>query len=81
MYGTNPVSGAGLFTIFPAIVESAVTAGAGYAMGATVLNVGYAHTFSRSQTAASPHMVATEYANSISRLGEDTFAFGLGWRF
>jgi long-subunit fatty acid transport protein len=81
IYGTNPVSSDGLFTIFPAIVQSAGTVGAGYQVGRTLVNATYAHTFTRSQTAASPHLVATEYANSTSQLGEDTFSFGLGWRF
>lgn len=81
IYGTNPVSSAGLFTIFPAIVQSAATLGTGYQVGRTLLNLTYAHTFTRSQTAGAPHMVATEYANSTSRLGENTVSFGLGWRF
>jgi long-subunit fatty acid transport protein len=81
IYGTSPVCNEGLFTIFPAIVQSAATLGAGYQVGHTIVNLTYAHTFSRSQTAGSPHMVAAEYANSTSRLGENTFSFGLGWRF
>jgi long-subunit fatty acid transport protein len=81
IYGTNPVSSAGLFTIFPAIVQSAATLGAGYQIGRTVVNLTYAHTFTHEQTASSPHLVASEYANSCSHLGETTFSLGLGWRF
>jgi long-chain fatty acid transport protein len=81
IYGTNPVSSAGLFTIFPAIVQSAATLGAGYQVGHTLVNLTYAHTFTHSQTASATHIVAAEYANSTSRLGEDTFSFGLGWHF
>jgi long-subunit fatty acid transport protein len=81
IYGTNPVSAGGLFTVFPAIVQSAATLGAGYRLGGTTVNVAYAHTFNNSQTAASPHMVAAEYANSTSSLAENTFSFALSWRF
>jgi long-subunit fatty acid transport protein len=81
IYGSNPVSSEGLFAIFPAIVQSAVTLGGGYQIGPTMLNVTYAHTFNNKQTASSPHMVATEYANSTSHLKENTISLGLGWRF
>ena len=80
-YGTNPVSSGGLFTIFPAIAQSTGTVGASYRFGNTIVDLTYAHTFTNSQTASSPHMVATEYANSTSHLEEDTFSVGLGWHF
>ena len=70
-----------LFTVFPAIVQSAATVGAGWQVGATTLNITYAHTFARSQTASSVSGVAAEYANSTSRLGENTVSVGLGWHF
>jgi long-subunit fatty acid transport protein len=81
MYGTNPVQSEYIFTIFPAIVRSAATLGAGYQVGRTTVNLTYAHTFTQSQTASGTSGVASEYANSTSRLGEDTFSFGLGWHF
>jgi long-chain fatty acid transport protein len=81
IYGTNPVAANGLFTIFPAIVQSAATLGAGYEFGRTTVNAAYAHTFANRQTAGSPHLVATEYANSTSVLAENTFSFALAWRF
>lgn len=81
IYNTDPVSSRGLFTVFPAIVQGAGTVGLGYTLGATVIDVTYAHTFTATQTAASPHMVAAEYAGSTSRLSENTFSFGIGWRF
>jgi long-subunit fatty acid transport protein len=81
LYGSNPVSSAYLFTIFPAIVQSAATLGAGYQLGPTTVNISYAHTFAQTQTASLTSGVAAEYANSTSRLGENTLSFGLGWRF
>jgi long-subunit fatty acid transport protein len=81
IYGTNPVSSEYLFTIFPAIVQSAATVGAGYQLGATTVNLTYAHTFLRTQTASTTSGVAAEYANSTSRLAENTLSLGLGWRF
>ena len=75
------MSSEGLFTIFPAIVQSAATLGAGYQVGRTVVNLTYARTFTREQTAAASHIVASEYANSRSHMGESTFSFGLGWKF
>jgi len=81
IHGTNPVQSDYLFTVFPAIVQSAATLGAGYQVGRTVVNLTYAHTFAQSQTAAATHEVAAEYANSTSRLAENTFAFGIAWRF
>jgi hypothetical protein len=55
--------------------------GAGYQVGRTTVNLTYAHTFTHSQTAGAISGVAAEYANSTSRLAENTFSFGLGWRF
>lgn len=81
IYNTDPVSSRALFTVFPAIVQSAGTVGFGYALGATTIDLTYAHTFTATQTASSPHMVANEYAGSTSRLREDTFSLGFGWRF
>jgi len=81
IYGSNPVSSEYLFTVFPAIVQSAATVGFGYQVGATTVNVTYAHAFARTQTASATSGVAAEYANSTSRLGENTLSFGLGWRF
>lgn len=81
IYNTDPVSNRGLFTVFPAITRGAGTVGLGYVLGATVIDVTYAHTFTATQTADSPHMVASEYAGSTSRLSENTFSLGLGWRF
>jgi long-subunit fatty acid transport protein len=81
LYGSNPVSSEYLFTIFPAIVRSAATVGAGYQLGATTVNLTYAHTFAHAQTASLTSGVAAEYANNTSRLGENTLSFGLGWRF
>lgn len=81
IYNTNPVESAGLFTIFPAIAQSAVTVGAGYQLGATTLHLTYAHTFANEQRAGTPHIVAAEYAGSTSRLGERTVSAGASWRF
>jgi long-subunit fatty acid transport protein len=81
LYGSNPVSSEYLFTIFPAIVRNAATVGAGYQLGSTTVNLTYAHTFAHAQTASLTSGVAAEYANSTSRLGENTLSFGLGWRF
>ena len=81
IYGSNPVSSEYLFTVFPAIVQSAATVGFGYQVGATAVSVTYAHAFARAQTAGATSGVAAEYANSTSRLGENTLSVGLGWRF
>ncbi|HTH63513.1 MAG TPA: outer membrane protein transport protein [Gemmatimonadales bacterium] len=81
IYGSNPVSSEYLFTVFPAIVQSAATVGFGYQVGATAVSVTYAHAFARAQTAGATSGVAAEYANSTSRLGENTLSVGLGWHF
>ena len=81
IYGTNPVESGYIFTIFPAIVRSAATVGGGYHIGRATANLTYAHTFAQSLTAGAISGVAAEYANSTSRLTEDTFSFGIGWRF
>lgn len=81
IYGANPVSSQGLFTIFPAIVQTAATAGLAYQVGRTTLHLTYAHTFANTEQAASPHIVAQEYANSTSTLSQNTFSFGASWRF
>jgi long-subunit fatty acid transport protein len=79
--GTNPVPENTLFTIFPAIVQNAVTGGVAYDLGRMALSLSYAHTFRASQTGAATNLVATEYQNAVSKLAEDTFAAGLTWRF
>ena len=81
MYGTNPVPSNTLFTIFPAVAEGAVTAGLGFRLGATTLDLSYAHTFANAVTGASPSLVAQEYAGARSSLGEDQLSAGLSWRF
>jgi len=81
MYGTNPVPSNTLFTIFPAVAEFALTAGVGIHVGATTVDLSYAHTFANSETGATPSLVAQEYAGAASRLGEDQLSLGLGWRF
>jgi long-subunit fatty acid transport protein len=81
IYNTNPVANEGLFTIFPAIVTNSVTLGAGYQVGRTMFNLTYAHTLDNDEQAGTPHLVATEYAGSTSRLGERTFSAGASWRF
>ena len=81
MYGTNPVPTNTLFTIFPAVAEAAVTAGLGFRMGNTMLDLSYAHTFANAVTGATPSLVAQEYAGAQSRLGEDQLSAGLSWRF
>jgi long-subunit fatty acid transport protein len=81
MYNSNPVPSSTLFTIFPAVAQTTVTAGVGYRMGATTLDLGYAHTFTAEQTGATPNLVAQEYAGGQSRLGEDQLSAGITWRF
>jgi long-chain fatty acid transport protein len=81
MYNSNPVPSNTLFTIFPAVAQAAVTAGVGYRMGNTTLDLGYAHTFAHEQTGATPSLVAQEYAGAVSSLGEDQLSAGLSWRF
>ena len=81
MYGSNPVPGSTLFTIFPAVAEAAVTLGVGYHMGNATLDLGYAHTFTSKQTGATPSLVAQEYAGAQSSLGEDQLSAGIAWRF
>ena len=81
IYGTNPVPSGYIFTIFPAIVRGAGTLGASYRLGRTTVDLTYAHTFAQSLTAGATSGVASEYANSTSRLAENTVSFGLGLRF
>lgn len=80
IYGSDPVSSQGLFTIFPAIVQSAATLGAGWQVGRTSINLSYAYAFDHGQVASAQHIVASEYANSRSHLGESTVSLGLGWK-
>jgi long-chain fatty acid transport protein len=80
MYGTNPVPDNTLFTIFPAVVETALSGGLAYRAGSVTASLTYAHALRRGQTAATPHMVACEYEGSTSRLAEDMIAVGLTWR-
>lgn len=80
MYGSNPVPDNTLFTIFPAIVETAVSGGLAYRYGPVTTSLTYARTFRHGQTAAAQHMVAQEYQGSISRLSENMIAVGLTWR-
>jgi len=81
MYNSNPVPSSTLFTIFPAVARTALTVGVRYRMGITTLDVGYAHTFTSTQTGATPSLVAQEYAGATSQLGEDQLSAGLSWRF
>jgi long-chain fatty acid transport protein len=81
IYGSNPVPGNTLFTIFPAVAEAAATVGVGYRMGNATLDIGYAHTFTSTQTGATPSLVAQEYAGAASSLGEDQLSAGIAWRF
>ena len=64
-----------------AIVRGAGTLGASYRLGRTTVDLTYAHTFAQSLTAGATSGVASEYANSTSRLAENTVSFGLGLRF
>lgn len=81
LYGSNPVPSNTLFTIFPAVAQAAGTIGAEYRLGRAAVDLAYAHTFANEQTAAATHLVAQEYASSVSRLGEDQFSAGVVWRF
>jgi len=81
MYNSDPVPSSTLFTIFPAVAQTAVTVGVGYRMGITTLDLGYAHTFTSTQTGATPSLVAQEYAGATSKLGEDQLSAGLAWSF
>ena len=81
IHGSNPVSRAGLFTIFPAIAQNTATGGVGFRMGRTLVDVTYARTFRSAETAAATHIVATEYANSRSQMAETTVSCGFGWKF
>ncbi len=81
IYGSNPVPSNTLFTIFPAVAEAAATVGVGYRMGNATLDLGYAHTFTNTQTGATPSLVAQEYAGATSSLGEDQLSAGVTWRF
>ncbi len=81
VYGSDPVPSQTLFTVFPAIVQTAATLGVGYDFGRATLDLGYAHTFAREQRASTPHTVAQEYAGSTNRLLENLVSAGLSWRF
>lgn len=81
LYGSNPVPATTLFTIFPAVAQTALTAGVGYRLGNTTLDLGYAHTFTSKQTGATPSLVAQEYAGAESSLGEDQLSAGIAWHF
>jgi len=81
VYGSDPVPSQTLFTIFPAIVQTAATLGVGYDFGRATLDLGYAHSFRREQQASTPHAVAQEYAGSTSGLLENLVSAGLSWRF
>jgi long-chain fatty acid transport protein len=79
-YGSNPVPESTVFPVFPAIVESHATLGATYSVSpAITLHAAYELALNKKETASAQSLVAQEYNNSVSQLGENIFHFGLTW--
>lgn len=80
-FGSNPVPDATVFPVFPAIVETHVTAGITYNFTpALALNAAYEMALNKEQTAARVSRLAQEYNGSTSQLTEDIFHLSLTWR-
>ncbi len=78
-FGSNPVPDATVFPVFPAIVETHVTAGVTYNFSpAFALNAAYEMALNKEQTAGVSRL-AQEYNGSTSQLTEDIFHLSFTW--
>ena len=79
-YGNNPVPSTTVFPVFPAIVESHLTLGAGYKFTENLtVNAAYELGFKVKETASNPSIIANEYNSSSSQLGTNLFHVSLAW--
>jgi long-chain fatty acid transport protein len=79
-FGNNPVPEETIFPVFPAIIENHITLGASYHVSAPVtIHAAYELAISKKQTAGSQSIIANEYNNSVSELGENIFHVSLSW--
>jgi len=79
-YGNNPVPSSTIFPVFPAIVESHITLGAGYQVTNSVtINAAYELGLNFKETASNPSIIANEYTQSTSQLGTNLFHVSLAW--
>jgi long-chain fatty acid transport protein len=79
-YGSNPVPETTIFPVFPAVVENHVALGTTIGLSeAFRVNAAYELALSKSVTASSQSLVANEYSNSVTKLGENIFHIGLSW--
>ncbi len=79
-YGNNPVPSTTIFPVFPAIVESHLTLGAGYKLTEKLtVNAAYELGFKVKETASNPSIIANEYNSSSSQLGTNLFHLSFAW--
>jgi long-chain fatty acid transport protein len=68
-YGSNPVLESTIFPVFPAIVESHITAGASFHVAQPLtINAAFEMALNKSLTATNPSVIASEYNGSTSQL-------------
>ena len=81
-YGGNPVPESTIFPIFPAIVESHLTAGMSLKVSAPItINAAFEMALNKALTASSPSMIANEYDGSTSELGTTIIHISLNYAF
>ncbi len=79
-YGNNPVPSSTIFPVFPAIVESHITVGAGYKLtDKLTVNAAYELGLNVKETASNPSIIANEYNQSTSQLGTNLFHVSFAW--
>ncbi len=80
-YASNPVPEETLIPIFPAVVESHITLGAGYAVTRSLcLSIGYELVLANEVDVASS-IIADEYNGSSSELSENVIHYTITYRF
>lgn len=79
-FGSNPVANQTVFPVFPAIVESHLTAGFTYSFSpAFAVNAAYELARNNAQTSLTPSLIASEYSGSTSELRENIFHLSFSW--
>lgn len=80
VYGSNPVPESTVFPVFPAIVKHHVTLGGTLKLShALSLNLAYEHAFQSNETVNGKSLIAGEYDNSTSSLGNNIYHASVSW--
>lgn len=80
VYGTNPVPDHTVFPVFPAIVVNHLTLGASCRLSRPLtLHVAFEKALDKDQTASADNIIAHEYRNSVSTLGNTFVHLALTW--